>query len=283
MTLRECANLQGWEDTSDKRVAFLRAIRGRAGALVGETGQGCFFDFTNDCDWDLWSDEQNEGQIWQTVVDKLAAMPSMEKCLFYRVRGFFDKSGRTIAPRTALDSAVYPIPMSKVVDLKLLFYRPSSAVPRTISASFEIEADKTGFSEIPDKRIILESRYDEISVQLASQRVFDNILAPVSIRLKESTPNDVLASEPLLLCNVRVPPVYLLLLVAAFFFAPILLALEAEDVSWLLTQVPHVKQGLGIVDPTAASARIAAYAKLFGGLIAAWAGFIIFRRLPVSK
>ncbi len=293
MTLREYANLSTWDDTSESRVAFLRTVRTRAGALVAETGQGYFLDFTDDCAWELWSDEHAEGQAWQTVVDKLAAMPSMANCLFYRIRGFFDTATRfpfqraplerAIAPKTVHGSLVYQVPVSAVVDLKLLFYRPSSADPKTIRADFEIEADKTGFSEIPDKRIVLESRYDELSIRLASKRVFDSVLAPVSIRLKGSTPENVLASEPLLLCVVRVPPSLFVTLVLSLFLVPLFFALSADDISWVLTHFPDVRRSLGIVDLGPASTRLAVYAKLLGSLIAAFAGFIIFRRLPVSK
>ncbi len=293
MTLRECANLANWEETSESRVAFLRTVRTREGALVADTGQGYFLDVTDDCAWGLWSDEQTEGQTWQTVVDKLAAMPSMANCLFYRIRGFFDTASRfpfqrapferVIAPKTAPGSLVYQIPVSAVVDLKLFFYRPIGADPKTIRADFEIEADKTGFSEVPDKRIVLESRYDEISIRLASKRVFDSVLAPVSIRLKGSTPENVLACEPLLLCMVRMPPSLLVTLIFSLFLVPLFFALGADDISWALTHLPDLRRSLGIVDLGPASIRLAVYAKLLGSLIAAVAGFIIFRRLPVSK
>jgi hypothetical protein len=294
MVLRECANLIHWDDeTSEKREMFLRAVRERAGALIASTGVGYFLDLIDDCSWGLWSDEQTEGEVWQTVVDRLAVMPSMQNCLFYRVRGYYTSiagslfrkalSEKTVVPKLSPHSLVYPIPMSEAVDLKLLFYRPSGAVPKTIRATLEVEADKSGFSEVPDKRILLESRYDEISIRLATKRVFDNTLAPVSIRLKESTPPDVLVSEPLLLCVVRVPSRLLILVIASLFLGPILLSLTGDDVAWILSRLPALTRVLDISDPTSASMRLAVYLKLFGGLIAAAAGFIIFRRLPVSK
>ena len=293
MTLRECADLTTWENTSASRVAFLRFVRSRPGAIVDDTGQGYFLDLTEDCEWNLWSEESTEGQIWQSVVDKLAAMPSMTNCLFYRVRGFFYANKpplfwrvfpeRIIPPKSSPGLLRYPVPMSAPVDLKLFFYRPSSAVPKTIRATFEIEADKEGFSEIPDKRVVLESRYDEISVRLATKRVLDSVLAPVSIRLKDSIPNDVLVSEPLLLCVVRVPRWLRSALILSLLIAPILLALTADDISWLLSLIPAITKVLGITDLGHASIRCAVFAKLLGGLIAATAGYLVFRRLPVSK
>jgi hypothetical protein len=293
MTLRECANLLGWDELSGNRGTFLRAVRDRPGALVANTGAGYFLDLIEDSGWGLWSDERTEGEVWQTVVDRLAVMPSMANCLFYRVRGYFGStrgsffraalSEKTIVPNSSPHSLVFPIPMSEPVDLKLLFYRPSNAVPKTIHAIFEVEADKSGFSEVPDKRILLESRYDEISIRLVTKRVFDSTLAPVSIRLMESTPKGVLASEPLLLCVVRVPSRLLVLLIVSLILAPIFFSLTAADISWILLRFPALTQALGISDPVSASMRLAVYVRLFGGFIAAAAGFIIFRRLPVSK
>jgi hypothetical protein len=293
VTLGNFANLATWDEKSADRIAFLKTVRSRPGALVGQTGQGHFCDLIVECDWHLWADEETEGRIWQTVVDRLAVMPSMNNCLFYMVRGFFTPIRRVfwwsaaaepITPKLLADSLVYPIPMSRTVDLKLLFYRPSNALPKTISAIFEVSADKSGFSEVPNLKFSLESRYDEINVRLVAKRVYDNILAPVYIALKESQPQGVLVSETLLLGVVRIPHYLLVYLLISLFVAPILLALSPDDISWILSHFPTTLRTMSIAgDLARASIRLAVYAKVCAGFIAAAAGFVIFRRFPISK
>jgi hypothetical protein len=296
MSLSVFPDLSDWEKTAEHRMRFTQAICSRPGTLEGKGGKGAFLDILEPDGWKLWPKAGPEGWAWQSVVDRLAAMRSMEKCVFYRVRGFFQPVHRrvfsdsppekTIPLRAQGSVLVFDMPMSKPIDLKVLFYRPHFASPKTIRADVEIAADNSGFSDVPTKRLTLESRYDELTFRMSSKRVLDNTMAPVSIKVTaKDSQEDILASDVLLICNVRVPPSLLIVLVSLFFVAPILISLTADDVNCVKAVLAP-----GLVDGTQAadvacdwSKRLAAVFKVIGGMAAAAAGYIVFRRFPVGK
>lgn len=291
LRFREFPNFSNWAHYPKGQTDFNAWLVDRHGAIT-PNGQGCFCCTLPDGDpWCLSGGDQTDGSLWQNVVDRLAQMPSMDNCLFYQVRGFFyprnswfrgnSMSEKPIPPRLTPGALTYPIKMSRAVDLKFLFYRPSSAKPKTIKATLSIDADKSGFSEVPTRELLLESRYDELTLRLVTKRVFDNTLAPVSIRLKDQNSN-VLACEPVLLCSVNVPPSLLALLLACFCIAPTLLATSAADFNWLLSHVAAYSTETGAAKAAALSSRLAAYAKVGGGLFTALGAYIAFRRFPLK-
>ncbi len=295
LCLQDFPNLRNWTERPDG-IELCKWLVTRDGAVNDQTFAGKFFaDFDRE-GWDLRGSEKVDGELWQSVVDELANMPSMYDCLFYRVRGLFYPPRRSrlrslfsksrplirenrIAPRATPGFLTYPIDMSRAVDLKLLFYRPKREAPpqgyaNTVKAILKVEADKSGFSEIPAQNLQLESRYDELVLRMVTKRVFDNTLAPISIRCESTKPQNMLACEPMLLCTVRVPRLLLGVLLGCFFAAPFLLAASSDDFKLLLN--------IAADDPDHIAARWAVYAKVSGGLVAAIAAFIAFRRLPVK-
>src|SRR5438132_182039 len=148
-------------------------LKRRNSPLRAIDGNGHFFDHVASEEWGLWREEKCEGEAWQSVVDELARFPTMENCAFYRVRGFFRQprwswsmrrslSEITCIPAAKWRALVFPVSMSRPVDLKFVFYRPTHAKPPRLKATFAVEIDRSGFSDIPNRRVELESRYDEI-------------------------------------------------------------------------------------------------------------------------
>ena len=137
--LARFANLSMWRYSPHSRERFEQSLASRPGVVDATTFQGYFFDTIEDDSWGIDSAATREGADWESVVDELAALPSMKNCLFYRVRGFFRPSssvdgGRPLGLVTKHGTAVVPVPMSQPIDLKLFFYRPSGADPGVLSA-----------------------------------------------------------------------------------------------------------------------------------------------------
>ena len=292
--LGEFPNLARWKAPKDA-AAFRTSITTREGALDAKSKEGLFFDVVEDTGWGLWPNEEHEGEHWESVVGRLASLPSMRDCLFYRVRGFFQARTPTIfngftrwkiIPPTVREAGiVYPVVMAKPIELRMLFFRPADATPKSISAAINVRADTVGFSDVPVGSLQLESRYDELSVQLVTKRSFDSVLAPVAISAAPLISGEtILASSPLLICHVKVPGTLLAPLLIALLLAPLLLAMATSDWACAARLVPWLGDALGIRGVTCDRvAELVTLGKGLGGLLAAAAGWIVFRRFPTGK
>jgi hypothetical protein len=256
-------------------------------------GVGLFFFLCEG--WELkGSLVHSEDQCWESVIDQLAPLASMEAVLFYRVKGFFSAKQSILQRcfgewssvqcpiKNKLGQNVFQLEMGKPVDLRVAFYRPRNAVPPVLAAEFTVECSDDAFSKIPDNRIQLQSRYDEVDVRLVTKRIFDNVLAPVSIRLAIDQPKNI-AAEPLLLTKVLVPAWVIPALLPALLLVPILLSLGDADVKGLLEIFFGIDcETKPIFYHCAKAATYVWVAKAIGALVGAFVGVVVFHRLPTK-
>jgi len=256
-------------------------------------GEGKFFYMISRKDL-RGADSRSNDQRWESVVDQIAPLDSMEGVLFYRVIGFFKSAERIFGygqdidrseqckSKTRFGQSVFFVPMGRPVDLKLSFYRPRNARPQIINAEFTVFASEDAYSKIPDNRIQLQSRYDEVSVHLVTKRVFDNVLAPVSIRLAGNQPRNC-AAEPLLLTVVPVPRWIKIFVFPALLVVPLLLSTGAEDIKGFLEVFLAYDCGSKPAARACADAAALSWlAKGIGAFVGAFIGIVVFRRLPAK-
>lgn len=244
-----------------------------------------------------FTDEISPNLAWESIIDLLSVSPSMDHCIFYRVMGFYQVAGwfvglggkkeRKVELSNDGWSTKYPLPMGREVVLKLLFYRSEYAHQIPVQ-KFEIRTDGDAFAGFSEKQLFVLSQYNEERIQIACKRVFDSVLAPISI---ERTPdptytddNKILAPHPYLLS--RIVASWWTVGITLFFLisAAILLSLGPD----FLTHIGN-SQILQGREPAFGNwifrnaGDLSLLTKTLGALSTLIAGLIGFRKLPIGK
>lgn len=288
-------------------------------ALASASG-GYFFNHVeeeseNHLKYSVGDTVNNPNQAWESVVEVLSQSPSMNTCIFYLIEGFYttekkrwffgEWEERLAKSRSRKLDSIYPLPMGRDAVLKLLFYRSSKAVdvlPRTL----EIKAGSDAFAGFSQKEIAIHSRYNEERILIASKRVLDDVLSPISIELVQvktvtgdlnaqtthspSPPKTTLeiqgvaAPRPFLLTQVSVPKRVVGVIILGLILAPLLLSLGPDilqDVGGNQFIQEHAK-GLGdwLIRN---KLEVTFYSKIAAAVVTFVVGVIGFRRIPLGK
>lgn len=288
------ASVGSWTNSQALEHRFRGSMSTRSGAINPTTFEGYFFDEVPDVGWRLRESERPDGEHWKTVVCKLAELPSMDNCLFYQIRGVFTpvspsrfngyKSSVLINRMRKRGGLFFSLPMSTSFELRFLFFRPPSSKPKTITAVVNVKPDESGFSIVPIGTLKLESRYDELIVPLVTKRVFDNVLAPISVSISSEHTPPILASEPLIYCAVKVPRGLVIVIGGALLLAPLLLAMSKKDWACAGLLLPRLTDAFDIsASQCKPPDELVGIGKALGAMIASVAGWLAFRRLPLGK
>jgi hypothetical protein len=203
------------------------------------------------------------------------------------VLGFYQVKRRCLILRKSVEKrleptdngfdSVYPIPMGKSVALKVLLSRPSFDYSDPNSArTLTVATGTDTFSGMSKNKIRSESRYNEDRTVLVCKRVFDTVLAFVSI--EEANDTSVRSPRLTLLTKVRVPGLVTSTVVLGVVFGALLLGIDADVVKFLAAFFPEPPQGF--LDSNAKP--IAAIAKLLSALPVGIAAYVAFKRLPIK-
>lgn len=218
---------------------------------------------------------------WNSVVKQLDKTKDLADSTFVLIQGFFIVDGKLSeknvkATTQGLDS-IYPVPMGQTVVLKTLLSRPSfnlgdpkSARALTISTTGDV------FAGISKDKIHSESRYNEDRTVLVCKRVFDTVLAIVTIEEKENENNR--SPRLRLLTRVRVPRLIVSTVVTGVAVSALLLAMDSEVVTFLSTFMPPSMEKWFCANAKA----IASVAKLLASVPVAISAYVAFRKLPIK-
>lgn len=218
---------------------------------------------------------------WNSVVNQLDKTKDLADSTFCLVQGFYEAGGQMSESKLASTSqgfdSIYPIPMGKSVVLKTLLSRPSFDYANPKSArTLTISTVGDVFAGMSKNKILSESRYNEDRTVLVCKRVFDTVLAIVSI--EEANTESVRSPRLTLLTRVQVPRLIIGFVVGGVALAALLLAMETEVIKFVATLMPSsIEEWL-----TPNSKTIAAIAKLFAPVPVAISAYIAFRKLPIK-
>jgi hypothetical protein len=154
---------------------------------------------------------------WETVIEKLDKTKGLKGCTFFKILGFYEikrywwdfrlhtfNEDLIRSIDNSYDS-IYPLPMGKSVVLKILFYRPyfDSENPKD-HRTLTIETHGDSFAGLSKDKIDSSSPYNEERIILVCRRIFDSVLASVSIKQEEEN-KTIQAPNPFFLTKIRVP------------------------------------------------------------------------------
>ncbi len=224
---------------------------------------------------------------WNSVVNQLDQTNNLKDSTFCLVLGFYQVKRqwacgakpyeKKLEPTHNEFDSIYPIPMGQSVVLKMLLSRPSFNYSDPKSArTLTISAGGDTFSGMSKSKIYSESRYNEDRTLLVCKRVFDTVLATVSV--EEVGNIDVRSPRLTLLTRVKVPRLVISAVVGGVALSALLLALDAEVVKFLSTFCWDSVQSW--LDTNAKS--IAAVFKLLSPIPVAFSAYLAFRKLPIK-
>jgi hypothetical protein len=267
-----------------------------------KVSQGYFLILTPSTgeDWNLPTAESTLHQSWESVVDTLGRTSSMSECTFFLIAGFHRVRSRWRLRNRRIETVLrssddgwasaYLLPMGRIAVLKLLFYRPDLGIAGEISPrTIDVRTEGDVFSSVSHKKIHISSRYNEERLLFACKRVFDSVLAAISLEpLFEDEGNPgreevVLAPRPYLLVAVRVPKSVVFWILLGLATAPLFLTAGPDllrDTGKQLTELGY--EVVGYFFETHAL-LLAGLSKAFAITLTLVAGYLGFRRLPVGK
>lgn len=218
---------------------------------------------------------------WNSVVNQLDKTRDLAGSTFCLVLGFFEVGGDLVekklgSVRHGFDS-IYPVPMGKSVVLKTLLSRPSfdyedqkSIRTLTVSTAGDV------FAGMSKSKILSESRYNEDRTVLVCKRIFDTVLAIVSI--EEAGSQEVRSPRLTLLTRVRVPRPTVGIVVGGVALSALFLAMDADLIKFIATLIPW---DLGKWLETNAK-TLSGIAKLLSPIPIAISAYTAFRKLPIK-
>jgi hypothetical protein len=273
--------------TSERRDAWDRFFKGLSsrpwppGVKSGENPDGRFVLAYEISPPDLSTECSRPYDNWNSVVNQLDKTKDLADSTFCLILGFFEvqkdlAEKKLGSVRHGFDS-IYPIPMGKSVVLKTLLARPSfdylaekNARALTISNAGDV------FAGMSKNKIVSESRYNEDRTVFVCKRVFDTVLAIVSI--EETNTQEVRSPRLTLLTRVRVPRLIIGIVVGGVALSALLLAMDADLIKFIATLVPtHIGKYLEVN-----SKAIAGLAKLFSPIPVGISAYVAFRKLPIK-
>jgi hypothetical protein len=175
--------------------------------------------------------------------------------------------------------------MGSNVTLRLVFYRSEKADNSILAKDQKLKVSTGGdaFSGISQDEIPILSRYNEEQVELACKRVFDSVLAPITIS-HDPARHDVLAAHSFLLARVVVPKIVVLTILTGLVVAPILLTIGPDLVDAIgssrFLQASAKNLGDWLVDN---KGSVSLLAKALAAGVTLVAGYLGLRRLPLGK
>ena len=229
---------------------------------------------------------------WNSVVSHLDKTVDLAKSTFCLILGFFQvrrlwwtidifKFGRRYETRLKpMDDGfdtVYPVPMGKSVVLKMLLSRPSFdyADPKSARILTMVTGGDT-FSGMSKSKIQSESRYNEDRTLLVCKRVFDTVLATVSI--EESGIEEIRSPRLTLLTRVRVPRFVIGSVVGGVALSAFLFAIDTDVIRFLASFFPSASRDWMCIN----AKSIVAIAKLISPAPVAVSAYVAFRKLPIK-
>jgi hypothetical protein len=256
-------------------------------AKSGRSDEGYFLYADAQSPPELSTQSPVPNENWESVVNQLDRTTDLTKSTFCLVLGFYQVKRRCLILRKSVEKrleptdngfdSVYPIPMGKSVALKVLLSRPSFDYSDPNSArTLTVATGTDTFSGMSKNKIRSESRYNEDRTVLVCKRVFDTVLAFVSI--EEANDTSVRSPRLTLLTKVRVPGLVTSTVVLGVVFGALLLGIDADVVKFLAAFFPEPPQGF--LDSNAKP--IAAIAKLLSALPVGIAAYVAFKRLPIK-
>lgn len=280
----EFVNYVAGNATRDAWNSFCKNLASRPwppGAGSGSNPDGRFVLSSEAAPPALTTESSVSYDSWNSVVNQLDKTKDLAGSTFCLVQGLF-VVGKQMAEnkvesvRHGFDS-IYPVPMGESVVLKTLLSRPSfnyddpkGARTLTISTVGDV------FAGMSKNKIMSESRYNEDRTVLICKRVFDTVLAIVSI--EEVNSETVRSPRLTLLTRVQVPRLVISGIVAGVAFSALLLALDMEVVKFIATLLPSRLET--VLDSNAKA--IAATMKFMAPVPIAVSTYFAFRKLPIK-